>query len=755
MPKKPKRTKRSGFGSGKKNKARVKAGNPAFSLAKWIAPDTPSASALVRDRRGRSSPSSSLFANGLRTVLEGFEEIKLGGTRHSEVLALWPKLLDYQKRAILRLDEDLIRQILKRDMVETIVSDSDISSDRVLAEVEKRCMEESVDPRMVNAVQVCILRSLELTNEAREWAVVLTAMVEEQFAGAPVAKAEQLGLREGESFPTARLQERRARELGAGVVKPPRNKDKRTAFNFGEHTVARAVEERLVFELTRRNIHEQCALVLVYFAWISAWRWLGVLLLALFCGGTDPAIEWVQTAHKDCVDYFLVRIRKGRIAREPRDAEGEVGAARGGGDGAGSGSRSRAADGYSDDDVRVSDVEDDDDDEGANVGRAAAAAPEEEEEHWEECYGYSAGSNHAELRWKSESFLAGVLLLLPLTAMKEKKVTWFVFLAISAVLPWGLSLCERSTASVVDRSGLKSVRRFFGLGNKLVLFYFAWHSYVELALIASVFFKDLALAIIMLTLGIVSDTLRRLFHGLVACAVTPCAPRVVAAATETWDDVAKGRQSALTFALLCAPPLVVAVALALASQLPWGWNALARFVTVFLAAAFALQWYTLIPYQPYRCVHSCLFVSSFCWFRSGLFIRKQCGIKGYKGNNCFQMETNYLTSHRSLSPPVGAFSNSLITPAAFSSQHKLHCSRAIRAAIATVWELPVSVPSAVRGCLMRVVPSCACLCAPLRALRASCAAMSQRTAAPPSTSPRQRYAFTPQDFAKSTVDDID
>ena len=155
MPNKKKRTgKRSGFGSGKKNKARVKAGNPAFSLAKWVAPPASSASALsVRDRRGGSSASGgSLFPNGLQTVLEGFEEIKLGGTRHSEVLALWPKLLDYQKRAILRLDEDLIRQILKRDMVETIVSDSDISSDRVLAEVEKRCMDEDVDPRMVNAV---------------------------------------------------------------------------------------------------------------------------------------------------------------------------------------------------------------------------------------------------------------------------------------------------------------------------------------------------------------------------------------------------------------------------------------------------------------------------------------------------------------------------------------------------------------------------------------------------------------------------
>ena len=744
MPNKKKRTgKRSGFGSGKKNKARVKAGNPAFSLAKWVAPPTSSASALsVRDRRGGSSASGgSLFPNGLQTVLEGFEEIKLGGTRHSEVLALWPKLLDYQKRAILRLDEDLIRQILKRDMVETIVSDSDISSDRVLAEVEKRCMDEDVDPRMVNAVQVCILRSLELTTEAREWAVGLAALLEEQFAGAPAAKAEQLGLREGESFPTARLQERRARELGAGVVKPPRNKEKRTAFNFGEHTVARAVEERLVFELTRRNIHEQCALVLAYFAWISAWRWTGVLLLALLCGGTDPAIEWVQSAHKDCVDYFLVRIRKGRIAREPRDAEEEEDAATGGSAGSGSGSRSRATDGDSDDDVRVSDVDEEEEEweEGADAradgearAAAAAATAEEEEEHWEECYGYNAGSNHAELRWKSDSFLAGVLLLLPLTAMKEKKVTWFVFLAIAAVLPWGLALCERSTGSVADRSGLKSVRRLFGLGNKIVLFYFAWHSYVEIVLIASVFFKDLAFAIAMLTVTVVSDALRKLFSGLVACAVTPCAPRVVAAAAEALDDATKGRHPTILFVVLCGPPLVVAFALALASKLPWGWNALARFVTVLLAAAFALQWYTLIPYQPYRCVRSLHFAYLILGIDRVLLLLL-----------FFPSLTTALLPwlpFRTTTAPATTFINR---------------RRAMRAAFATVWALPVSVPSAVRGCLTRVAPGCACLCAPLRVLRASWAAISRRAAAPPSTSPRQRYAFTPQDFAKSTVDDID
>jgi hypothetical protein len=55
---------------------------------------------------------------------------------------------------------------------------------------------------------------------------------------------------------------------------------------LGEYVVTRAVEERLLFELTRRVIHEQCALVIVYFGWISTnrYRWLLLLLVAVVWG---------------------------------------------------------------------------------------------------------------------------------------------------------------------------------------------------------------------------------------------------------------------------------------------------------------------------------------------------------------------------------------------------------------------------------------------------------------------------------------
>jgi hypothetical protein len=295
MPNKKKRKggKRKGFGSGKKNATRVRAGNSAYSLAEYKAPPGDAAlSVLQRRAKGQRGTGvwSSLFANGLATVISPKKTaIELGGeSRRSEILALWPRLRDHQKRAILRLDEDLIRQILKRDMVETICCDDGgiTPSDKILAEIETKCMEEDVDPRMVNAVQVCVLRSLELTVEAREYAITMTLAVARQFAGRPDAARAQLGLEEGAAFPTARLQARRARELGAGVIKPPKNKTNRLSFNLGEYVVTRAVEERLLFELTRRVIHEQCALVIVYFGWISTnrYRWLLLLLVAVVWG---------------------------------------------------------------------------------------------------------------------------------------------------------------------------------------------------------------------------------------------------------------------------------------------------------------------------------------------------------------------------------------------------------------------------------------------------------------------------------------
>ena len=97
-------------------------------------------------------------------------------------------------------------------------------------------------------------------------------------------------------------------------------------------------------------------------------------------------------------------------------------------------------------------------------------------DYWEECSGYNAGSNHSELRWKSDSFLAGLLLLC--TASWYSQVSWFIFLAVTVAIPWGLSLFERCTGNVADRSGLKKLRLLFILVNKLAVFPVARQAYI-------------------------------------------------------------------------------------------------------------------------------------------------------------------------------------------------------------------------------------------------------------------------------------
>ena len=238
----------------------------------------------------------------------------------------------------------------------------------------------------------------------------------------------------------------------------------------------------------------------------------------------------MRNAFLDAVDFFLIRIRKGRVEvvmDEDDDSDLDDNSDGGGDDAAGNENRNLFGSGSGcsgvgpdDDGIRVDDVNSDDDDDdvegtGTGTGNANARIPSVKKarrrerraarrrstagpvyDYWEECSGYNAGSNHSELRWKSDSFLAGLLLLC--TASWYSQVSWFIFLAVTVAIPWGLSLFERCTGNVADRSGLKKLRLLFILVNKLAVFYFAWQSYIQIALVAAIFFKDLSLAIVML-----------------------------------------------------------------------------------------------------------------------------------------------------------------------------------------------------------------------------------------------------------------
>ena len=104
----------------------------------------------------------------------------------------------------------------------------------------------------------------------------------------------------------------------------------------------------------------------------------------------------------------------------------------------------------------------------------------------------------------------------------------------------------------------------------------------------------------MLSLGIVAEKLTQAWEWLVANVLATIVPGLVRGVHASFAAASAGRNPNVLLTAIALPPFVVIGALTMTVQLPWGWNAAARFLIMVLAGAFGFQWYGMIPYAPWR-----------------------------------------------------------------------------------------------------------------------------------------------------------